>query len=161
MTPHAADTRTAKIIEAQEGFKRYGQRLLGYTDSEDISQETALRVWMNRHRLAKDGDVVPYGFTIAGNLSRDLIRRSKRLTPGGLDACSPRTFQTADPDPTKRALCNTAMSCLDARQTEIIRRYYWDGLTTAEIGDQLGISEGLVQVTLHRCRRKMRERLLQ
>ncbi len=118
-----------------------------------------MRVWMHRDRLAKDGDVVPYGFRIAWNLTHDQQRKSKRLAPCGIDGCDPKYTRKQDQDPVMAALCRTAMACLDERQLTITRLFYWEGLTTAEIGEQLGISEGLVQVSLHRARKKMKMRL--
>ena len=160
MTPRTHDTRTEKIIESRESFKRFGQRMLGDSFSaDDIAQETAMRVWIHRNRLEKDADVIPYGYRTAWNLTHDLQRKSRRLAPGGLDSCDPKFTRRCDRDPIQAALCRTAMACLDERQFTIVRLFYWEGWTTAEIGEHLGMSEGLVQVTLHRARKKMKDRL--
>ncbi len=160
MTTLTHDTRTERIIASREGFKRFGQKMLGNSFSaDDIAQETAMRVWIHRHRLGKDGDVVPYGYRTAWNLTHDLQRKSKRIAPGGLDSCDPKYMRREDSDPIQAALCRTALACLDERQFTIVRLFYWEGWTTAEIGAHLGMSEGLVQVTLHRARKKMKDRL--
>lgn len=159
MSTHTADTRTDRIISAREGFKRFSHKMLGANLAEDIAQETALRVWQRRDNLRADGDVVPYGLCIAGNLGRDEIRKAKRYAPGGLDACHPRALRARDENPLVKSLVRQGMECLDARQRIVIELYYWEGLTTAEIGKQLGLKEGLIQVTLHRARRKMKVRL--
>ncbi len=133
--------------------------LRGYHDAEDIAQETALRVWQRRDALREDGDVVPYGLRIAGNLGRDELRKSKRLAPGGLEACNPGALRSREENPVLKSLVRQGMECLDARQRTIVELFYWEGWTTAEIGTYLGLKEGHVQVTLHRARHKMKARL--
>ena len=161
--PHTTDTRTAKIISAQDGFKRFSYKMLGSCHAglspEDIAQETALRVWQRRDSLRADGDVVPYGLCIAGNLGRDELRKSKRFAPGGLEACNPRALRSREENPLVKSLVQQGMDCLDARQRTIVELFYWEGWTTAEIGQHLGLKEGHVQVTLHRARHKMKARL--
>ena len=156
---HTTDTRTAKIISAQDGFKRFSYKMLGGFHAEDIAQETALRVWQRRDSLREDGDVVPYGLRIAGNLGRDEIRKSKRFAPGGLEACNPRALRSREENPIVKSLVQQGMDCLDARQRTIVELFYWEGWTTAEIGKHMGLKEGHVQVTLHRARHKMKARL--
>ncbi len=159
MMTHASDPRTDKIISAHEGFKRFSHKMLGGFHAEDIAQEAALRVWQRRGQLRADNDVVPYGLCIATNLGRDELRKSKRFAPGGLESCNPRALRSRDENPLLKSIVRQGMECLDARQRTIVELYYWEGLTTAEIGAELGITEGLVQVTLHRSRRKMKARL--
>ena len=159
MKAPTSDTRTDKIISAHDGLKRFSYKMLGFNLAEDIAQEASFRVWKRRHELRADGDVVPYGLCVACNLGRDEIRKSKRYSPGGLDACPPRALRARDENPIVKSLVRQGMDCLDARQRVIVELYYWQGLTTAEIGDQLGLKEGLIQVTLHRARRKMKARL--
>ena len=48
--------------------------------AEDLTQETLLRAWSQRHRIARPGALRTYLFTVAANLWRDQLRR--RHPPG-------------------------------------------------------------------------------
>jgi RNA polymerase sigma factor (sigma-70 family) len=68
-------------------------------------------------------------------------------------------LRSREENPVAKQLVQQGMGCLDARQRIVVELYYWQGLTTAEIGKEIGLKEGHVQVTLHRARQKMKARL--
>ena len=53
--------------------------------SEDIAQETLMRVWQTRENLNPDGNIRALAFTIAKNLSLDYLR--KRNDNISIDSC--------------------------------------------------------------------------
>jgi RNA polymerase sigma-70 factor, ECF subfamily len=151
------DARTRFIIQERENYRRYVcRKLRNPALAEDLAQETALRQLKNRQAVKKDEEIVKYGYCVARNLIHDQYRRSQRDLP--IADLHPMRCSMED-SPIAAALCRTAMSCLSKRNYAIVRLHYWGGFTTAEIGLQLGISEGLVQVSLCRARKAMRKRL--
>jgi len=152
------DARTRFIIQERENYRRYVcRKLRNPALAEDLAQETALRQLKNRHSVKKDDEIVKYGYCVARNLIHDQYRRSQRDLP--IADIHPMRCSVDGPNPIAAALCRTAMSCLSKRNYTIVHLHYWGGFTTAEIGRHLGITEGLVQVSLCRARKAMRKRL--
>ncbi|BDC49382.1 hypothetical protein F183_A16980 [Bryobacterales bacterium F-183] len=118
-----------------------------------------MKTWQNLHRLEKSTEVAPYANQVAANFALDNIRRNQRFAPGGLDNLYHDGPRTKVENPEAKLLVQKALSCLNPRQLAVNSLFYFEGYTTAEIGKKLGMSEGHVQVELHRSRRKMRAAL--
>lgn len=91
--------------------------------------------------------------------SRAYWRAAARTSPLPPDVC-----EYVDPDSpgletriVDRVTMATALEQVDARCREVLRMFYAEGYSTAEIAERLGMSSGSVTQLLHVCRKRVRE----
>jgi RNA polymerase sigma-70 factor (ECF subfamily) len=131
---------------------RYACRLTGdVTRAQDVVQETLLRA--GQHPEVVDGDersTRAWLFAVA----RDMISSNGSGAP-----------EPAGPDELNSALDRTlvadAFARLPAEHRAVVRRAYYYGWTTAQIGADLGITDGTVKSRLHYALRTLRHTLLE
>ncbi|HUH68394.1 MAG TPA: sigma-70 family RNA polymerase sigma factor [Mycobacterium sp.] len=146
------------------GLWRYACRLTGDADrAEDIVQETLLRAWQRPEVV--DGNqrsTRAWLFTVARNMIVD-DRRSARFRNEVISPDGSGPPEAAGPDDVASALDRTlvadAMAQLSAEHRAVVRRAYYYGWTTAQIGTDLGIAEGTVKSRLHYALRTLRQTL--
>lgn len=84
-------------------------------------------------------------------------RRSERRKSAAVERLGATIPDERDPDaPIDLA---AAIAELPTRQRVALALFYLDGLTSAEVGDVMGISAGAVRFHLHEARRRLRELL--
>lgn len=139
-----------------------------YVKSEDITdeiiQDTFIRLWMHRERLDESKSVKSYLFTIS---YRQVLKELRRQVRNPLmrdyvefvDFLAVESRQAYDYDLFLRTL-KLAKEDLPPRQREIWQLSREDGLSSAEIAQMLSISDQVVRNQLSAAMRKIRERLL-
>jgi RNA polymerase sigma factor (sigma-70 family) len=104
---------------------------------------------------------------IANRRALDHIRhmQAERRTPEETDILEPRRdLERVPPDPFEQTnkhivadLLASLMNKLPDRQSQLLKAYYLEGLTQAELAKKLGMKMGTVGVTLSRALESMRE----
>ena len=86
------------------------------------------------------------------------MRRRKRTIALVVDPADPEAAHAAaaDEDP-RRSTVRHAMASLDARDRELVALKFHAGLSNAEIGTLLGVSETNAGTRVHRAVTKLRE----
>lgn len=130
-------------------------------DAEDLTQETLVRGFTELASLKNRGKFGPWVTAIAGNLSRDALR--KRAAERG---CSVNAAGRAGGEPA--ALADEPERLIDLRRAlgELPEQnrvplllYYFDGHSAESVAATLGISTAAVHQRLCRARRELRRLL--
>ncbi len=131
-------------------------------ESEDVAQEALLRLW----RAGDTLDIGPNGLRpwlrkVTTNLCLDRIRSQRRtvVTDEVPEVADPPTQATGleEQDLAKRV--GAAIDALPERQRRALMLFHHEGLSQAEVGEALGISDEAVESLLARARRALRASL--
>jgi RNA polymerase sigma-70 factor (ECF subfamily) len=128
-------------------------------EAEDIAQEALLRLW----RAGETLEVGPHGLRpwlrrVTSNLCLDRIRSTKRtVVTDEVPEVAEEPTQAAgleEQDLARRV--GEAMNALPERQRRALALFHHEGLSQAEVGEVLGISDEAVESLLARARRTLR-----
>ena len=152
--------------------------------SGDVVQEGFVRAWERLADLKEPGRFGPWLCGIVRNMAIDSLRRAKNeprpasASPALQDARSPGNDpggqghgygpggQGYCPDPSEdltrrerdEAVAQALQGLDDVSRSAVVLRYY-DGMSSKQIGDLLGLAPAAVDMRLTRARRQLRERL--
>lgn len=156
-TPETGSVRLP-YTEHAAALWRYAFRLTGdQSRAQDVVDEALSRAQQHPEAL-DDAERTARGwlFSQARNMVGD-GRHSAGLMPSdGSGALQPARNPALD-----RMLVGDAMAELPKEHRAVLRRSYYQGLTTGEIADDLGIAEGTVKLRLHHALRTLRQALLE
>lgn len=117
---------------------------------EDIVQETLLAVHLKRTTWDRSLPILPWLSAVARHKAIDAVRRK-----GGridIDIADLADRLAADDSDGEGAMdTETMLASLGQRDRVIVERIYLGGLSAAEVGAELTMSEGAVRVALHRA----------
>jgi RNA polymerase sigma-70 factor, ECF subfamily len=128
--------------------------------AEDVTAQAFERAYRKRRSYrAGRGTMEAWLFGIARNAALDELRRRKRRTR--LEGDPEDSGVPSSDDQVELALrretLRAALGSLDGRERDLIALKFAGGLTNAEIGRILGMSESAVGTRLHRTITKLRE----
>lgn len=129
-------------------------------DSEDVLQDTYIKVWQNAGNYQAKGTPMAWILSITKNLSLMKLRehgRKQDLAPEDWDAL----FHDADPTATidDRHLLEVALTILSDEEREVVLLHAISGLKHREIADLLNIALATVLSKYHRGLKKLRNYL--
>lgn len=138
-------------------------------DAEEAVNDTYLAVW-DAIPPAKPEPLCAYVYKIGRNTALKKLRhRSAQKRQGGYELCleelsevlpGPDLQQTLD----SRALgklIDAFLAKLDTESRRLFLRRYWYGDSVRSLSRELGLSENVISVRLHRIRKKLKEHLEQ
>ena len=157
---------------------RYKNRLINfvyrfvkdYDVSEDIVQETFLRVFRHRHNYKAIANFSTWIFTIAGNLAKSELRRRKRWRFLSVDAVNEDEKKFDLPDngiqPDRAASVSImeesiqkAIDSLQIKYKEALILRDIEGMSYKQIADITGVPVGTVKSRVNRARKKLQKKL--
>jgi RNA polymerase sigma-70 factor (ECF subfamily) len=128
--------------------------------AEEVTATAFERAYRKRARFDPTrGSDRAWLFGIARNAALDELRRRKRhaeLAVDLVDFDEPRAYEDAERHEA-RLLLSAALAELSPRERELIALKFFAGLSNAEIGTVVGISESNAGTRLHRVIEKLRE----
>ena len=124
---------------------------MGVATCEDILQEVLLAVHLKRHTWDATAPVRPWLYAIARYKVADAFRALGRKIDLPIEDFADVLAAAAGPDPTEAADMAKMIGMLDGRSAKIIRKIGLEGVSVAETGAALKMSEGAVRVALHRA----------
>jgi RNA polymerase sigma-70 factor, ECF subfamily len=170
MTALAAQPDPAAAEATRQLFERHRQRIFGYClgqlgnrcDAEDAVQTTFLYAFGCLERGVVPEAELAWLFKIALNVCRTrrrtLGRRRRVEAPVDLEACE---YALAAPERGDNELLglSSALAAMPPNQRSALLLREWQGLTYAEIGEKLAISQSAVETLLFRARRTLASQL--
>lgn len=121
-------------------------------DAEDMAQQSLLRGFMHIGSLRQSGRFAPWIARIARNLCLDAIRKQKHNTISG--SVGAGREDGMDAEDCRRLEAALARLSSDYRVPLLL--FYFDGRSTRNIAETLGITQANVQTRLSRARRQLR-----
>jgi RNA polymerase sigma factor (sigma-70 family) len=118
---------------------------------EDVLQEVLLAVHLKRHTWDAGAPVRPWLYAITRYKVVDAFRARGRKIDVPIEDFAEVLAAEAGPDPTEAADMAKMIGMLDGRSAEIVRKIGLEGVSVAETGQTLTMSESAVRVALHRA----------
>jgi RNA polymerase sigma-70 factor, ECF subfamily len=151
---------------------RLAYRMMGNDqDAEEVVQETFLRAYRGLNRFESRANFGTWLYRIAVNCSRDLLRRRKAEVARREPDSSEETeavldVAATDPAPDRLLLSaelgqhvQMAMATLSSTERAAFLLRHFEGLSIAEIGSGLGVSDGATKNSIFRAVQKLRRAL--
>jgi RNA polymerase sigma-70 factor (ECF subfamily) len=174
-----------RLVQGHDGalddlMERHGQRLFHYllrqlseSEAEDCTQETFVRVYLNRGKFRLGAKFSTWIFTIATNLARDCQRRKTRHPEISVDAGSEdgggtllETMADSGATPKEALLAGEraeqvrqAVQALPAELREAVILYEYENLSQQEIAEVLRCTPKAVETRIYRARNLLRKAL--
>jgi RNA polymerase sigma factor (sigma-70 family) len=126
----------------------------------DVAQEAFLRAWRRMGQLDKPETFGSWLAAIVRNIALDHCRR-KRLEPGGLRIAGREAHDPAAQMEAREQsrLVNAALAELDEVTRTAVTLRYFDGKSSKEIGELLGLSAAAVDMRISRGRAALKLKL--
>ena len=125
-------------------------------DAEDVLHTVFLRI-LRRNETGLIGNAEGYLRRSASNAALDILRARRETTVPDADRLAARG---ADPERGDLAEhLRRALAVLPERSAEMFTLRFFEGLSNPEIARQMGLSQMVVAVTLHRTRKRLQKEL--
>jgi RNA polymerase sigma factor (sigma-70 family) len=165
----AVATATGKVDESRVAFEALYREsrddVYAYTAgllrdrsaAEEVTSQAFERAWRKRSQIdRKRGTPRAWLFGIARNATLDELRRRSKLTHAGQDAADHDPIANPADAAVDRAVLQSALDSLTARERELVALKFFAGLSNAEIASVTRTSETNAGTRLHRVIEKLR-----
>ena len=132
-------------------------------EAEDVVQESLIKIWNKRDKLAEIDNPAAYCMTITRNMGIDKLRGRKMMTT---DIDEQYAIKAKSPDPERDLIAKDELSSvmkivnsLPENHRTVIHLRDIEGYTYKEISEMTGFSIEKVKVYLHRARTRLRQQL--
>lgn len=135
------------------------------SDSEDVTQETFVKVWLHIRELKNDSGFKPWMMQILVRTAYKAGRKRKREIPD--DEAVIRMENRIDISSLDKIIRQEeaemiamAVKALPVKLRVVVVMHYYNMLSVKEIAQALGIMEGTVKSRLHTARKRMQKMLV-
>lgn len=125
-----------------------------YADAEDVVQEVFLKYLQSKPEFSTEQQLRAWLMTVTANKCKDLLRSPWRQNREPLSDTEAATKPDDSNDIVQAALLR-----LSPRNQAVIYLYYYEELTTKEIGEIMKLSETAVRSRLFQARRHLKKLL--
>lgn len=155
----------AAVAQHVKSISHYAFRMLRNTkDTEDITQETFLRLWTHADRWNPDkASLTTWLHRIAHNLCIDYLRKDKSSLSDNIDDVDKiEQPDYADEESEERlAALTQAISELGERQRSALVLNHYHGFSNKQIAEIMDVSVDALESLLARARRTLKTQLVQ
>jgi RNA polymerase sigma-70 factor (ECF subfamily) len=141
-------------------FSFLRNRGVAHDDAADVLQNVFLRVWHSRHQFTGRG-ARPWVYTIARNCWLDASSAATRRAAHP-ETSQPSADSSGEDNHIAREtahLLRAALAQLPEQTRDVVLMSRFSSMTTQDIAEVLGISDGNVKVRLHRGLQALKEAL--
>ena len=124
-----------------------------YHASQDLTQETFIKAFLNIGRVKNGEHFKPWLCAIARNVVRDHMRKVKRSQAVSFEAVKDFHGESNIESTRRRVVIQDALAKLAERDRMMLTLTYYDGLSLSEVAQVMKISENTVKVCVHRARK--------
>lgn len=143
------------VTPVLRGIVRARGRVLGPEAQEDVLQEVLIAIHTKRHTWDRTAPLLPWLYAVTRHKVVDAFRRRGGAVHLPIEDFVEALEAEAEGDAMAARDSAVLIGRLDARSAQIVQAVSLDGLSTAEVGARLKMSEGAVRVALHRAIRRM------
>jgi RNA polymerase sigma-70 factor (ECF subfamily) len=130
-----------------------------YDASQDLTQETFIKVFMNIRKVKSGEHFKPWICTIARNIVRDYFRKAKRTQALSFEDVKDFHGESNIESTRRRLIIQGALAKLAGKDRMMLTLTYYDGLNLFEVAQVMKMSESAVKVCVHRARKRLRKHL--
>ncbi len=136
---------------------------VSYSDSEDLAQQTFLRLWRYRHKYAPQAKFTTFLFMLAQQVAIDYFRAEKRRKDMSQEMereaeVIEETLQKTKPAECDRGeMVRRAVSQLSPALRDVVELGVFQELPYAEVAEILEIPEGTVKSRMFNALKKLKE----
>jgi RNA polymerase sigma-70 factor, ECF subfamily len=159
------DEEARLVSRFRERIRFFAIRQVGPADAEDVAQETMRRVLVaiRNRRVRNLREPEAFVFQTARNICLQLHRsRSRESRAFDRYAAEPsEALRKGDPlgdllEKETRDSLAESLQALSARDQALLRRFYRDGMDTAQVAGEMELTPEAVRVRKHRALRRLR-----
>ena len=148
----------AQLAEVYSSVERYVKYRLNNTqDAEDLLQDICLTAYLKYDQLEKKVSFKAWFLSIARNRCTDYFRKKNANREVPLDAIPETKLVYGCRGWVVSTPVEETMERLTDRDREILRLFYWQGMSLAEISERLHIPAGTVKSRLNTAREHFRK----
>lgn len=131
-------------------------------DREDIAQEVLIKIYRNIHSLDGNRDPGPWIYTISRRCAIDFKKNKvTKIQLCEFDESSSPPSKLSGPEENllerdELARLDVIMKGFSLRSRQLLFLTYWEGMTSKQVGEAMGMPTGTVKYELHRLRKKIR-----
>lgn len=130
-----------------------------YAASQDLTQETFIKVFMNIKKVKNAQHFRPWMCTIARNVTRDYFRKSKRRRTISLEEVKNVQGHSNLDVTRRRMIIQDALAKLAERDRMLLTLAYYEGFSLGEVADIMKMTASNVKINIHRARKRLRKHL--
>ena len=145
-----------QLHAVRTALEKYVLFRLNNSDAEDVYQDICLTAYIKYPQLKNKDSFKPWILSIARNKCNDYFRRKAPETLP-LDDLEPSHLVYGRMGPALSSPVEDTMDLLEAKDREILRMHFWQGLSLAEISVKLSIPLGTVKSRLHTAKNRFKK----
>jgi RNA polymerase sigma-70 factor (ECF subfamily) len=130
-----------------------------YEASQDLMQETFVKVFMNIRRVKSVEHFRPWMCTIARNVVRDYLRKVKRDKTISFESIKDLHGQSNVETTRKRMIIQDALAKLSEKDRMLLTLAYYQGMNHHEVAEVMKMTASNVKISIHRARKRLRKNL--
>ena len=130
-----------------------------YDISQDLTQETFIKVFMNIRKVKSAEHFRPWMCTIARNSVRDYFRKVKRSSTISLESIKDFHGQSDTRQIRRRMIIQSALAQLTEKDRMILTLAYYQGMSHHEIAEAMKMKASNIKISIYRARKRLRKKL--
>ena len=130
-----------------------------YDASQDLTQETFIKMVMNIRKVKSAEHFKPWVCMIARNLVRDYFRKVKRSKTVSFERVKDFHGQSNIDITRRRMIIQNALARLTEKDRMLLTLAYYEGMKLDEVAEVMKMTPSNVKIGIYRARKRLRKQL--